>query len=517
MRIYKIVVSLLLLGLAGAMTFSRCTAVDDSLGGGFDQGDQQMGLGTASFSFSPDASRPFFETRLFHTDSVRSSNIGTGYLGAMNDATFGSRSASFLAQYYAVALSDLDGFGYRPIFDSIQLKLSVTQNAGDTLRPIRYNVYEVISNEYLQKGAGKVSDTLFYATFDPTPYVDSDPLFTFTFPDGTKEGPRKEYITLQPTAKGLALVRRLMLLEGTYKDDVTIYEKPALWTDYFKGIYIAPAEEVTGTGNLLATNLKESGFLLYGRNRNETDPTLIQDTVSASYAFRTTSSKYNTASINIIRHDYTGSSVDFAAADENTADRPLTQTLYVEGMNGVISELTFTDALFEQLEELYQKANAERPDQSGLPYTSLALNKAELSLYLEGADYDAAKIDAGTITPWLDRSIKRLGMYTDYKELAGIADYPFAYERLAGSGFVLPYGGLLSRGRGCYVMDVSNYLQSVWNEWQKAEDKSSIERTIYIAPEAYGLYTMPQTVLQGMEGGTNNAPIQLKLMYTLIK
>ena len=93
----------------------------------------------------------------------------------MHDETFGRRTAGFLTQYRAVALSDTTGFGYQPIFDSIELKIKISNYGGDTLKPMTYNVYEVISNDYLNPsltapaGAGSVADTLFYPTFDPTP------------------------------------------------------------------------------------------------------------------------------------------------------------------------------------------------------------------------------------------------------------------------------------------------------------------------------------------------------------
>ena len=83
------------------------------------------------------------------------------------------------------------------------------------------------------------------------PYVNPEPAFTFTFPNGVNTGPRTEYVTLQPTALGMDLVNRLMLLDGKYKDDMSIYEQLDQWTDYFKGIYIAPADEtISGEGNM---------------------------------------------------------------------------------------------------------------------------------------------------------------------------------------------------------------------------------------------------------------------------
>ena len=98
-------------------------------------------------------------------------------------------------------------------------------------------------------------------------------------------------------------------------------------------------------------------------------------------------------------------------------------------MDGVITELTLTDALFEGIEALYKEVT----DESGMPYTSIAINQAELMIYLEKSDYDWEKIDVGAITPLLDASFERLGLYADYKHVLGISDYYYTYERLYSS------------------------------------------------------------------------------------
>lgn len=74
-----------------------------------------MKIGLKVFALAPDAERPYFETRLYKTDSLKASNLGEGYFGVMHDETFGRRTAGFLTQYRAVALSDTTGFGYQPI------------------------------------------------------------------------------------------------------------------------------------------------------------------------------------------------------------------------------------------------------------------------------------------------------------------------------------------------------------------------------------------------------------------
>lgn len=55
------------------------------------------------------------------------------------------------------------------------------------------------------------------------------------------------------------------------------------------------------------------------------------------------------------------------------------------------------------------------------------------------------------------------------------------------------------------------------NRNRRQPNGESRPRTIYIGPEAYGLFTMPYTSAQGMENTANNAPIKLRLIYTMIK
>ena len=86
---------------AGMVFFTGCTKVDDRLGAGYQPGDQQMKIGLKVFALAPDAERPYFETRLYKTDSLKASNLGEGYFGVMHDETFGRRTAGFLTQYRA--------------------------------------------------------------------------------------------------------------------------------------------------------------------------------------------------------------------------------------------------------------------------------------------------------------------------------------------------------------------------------------------------------------------------------
>lgn len=504
---------------AGVAFLSSCTASDDTLGADFLPEDQQMTAGTLRLA---KAAR-YFETRLYQTDSIKASNLGTGYFGTARNDTTGSVTAGFLTQYVNYYRIDSGYFGYRPIFDSALLQLSVSSYGRDTLTPQQFAVYEITNNDYLTEG-----DSLFYLNFDPTPYVSAEPLFTFTFPVEGSDGPRAmSSVRMMPTERGREFVKRLMISDGTHlvQPDVpySIYENDAEFVRVFKGLYIKPTNPAAienGKGSVYGTTLSASGFSIYGRNRVESDPTLIKDTVGAIYYFYHSEFTAGNQSVNVVRHDYTGSQVNPADAAENNPDRPLTTSIVVSGMGGVISELTFTEEFFKAVEAVIEQVNAERNEN----YTTLAMNRALLTIYFTGSDYDWEKVDPGTVTPLMSAALSRLGAYTDYKTLKGVPDYDYYSEK--NYNYTLSYGGYINRSQACYVLDISGYMQGLWNRYRKAKsaagngtvDLSAIaDRSIYLGPDAYDLFTTSFAKVQGMAGDGNTAPVKIDLTYTLIK
>ena len=126
----------------------------------------------------------------------------------------------------------------------------------------------------------------------------------------------------------------------------------------------------------------------------------------------------------------------------------------------------------------------------------------------------------------MDTAPERIGLYTDYKKLTPIIDYNYTYEKNYDAQ--LAYGGNVNRSRGCYTMDITGYVQMLWNAYAAERDAAKAEnreidlekvknRTIYAAPEAYGLYTSDFCVLQGMDDALNDAPIRFELLYNLVK
>lgn len=549
-----------------AATCGACTTVDDTLGSNLVPENQQMKAGHVKLEFDKLNPRKYVETRLFRTDSVVTSNITYGYLGSQLNDTLGLRTAGFLTQFANYYYKVGEGyFGYRPIFDSAQLSLSFSSYGTDTLTEQTFAVYEIVSNAYLTDkplGAGKTErDTVFYANFDPLDpngthnaadrvYDPAKKLFTFTL--GGSHGPSVTSVTLQPTAEGRAFVNRLMLQEGEHKDEYSLYSYDSLeyWVKAFKGLYICPDPDVPvteyGKGAIYATTLEESGLTIYARNRLESDPTIIKDTVGMTYNFYVEGAEYGSVSVNVLQRDYSRYNpatagdihIEPELAAETNDERPETPMIYVEGMAGVVTELTFTQEFFDRLDEQLAAEYAE----SGKQFETLAFSQVRMRVYFTDSDYDWESIDRGStadgkpldvvrLIEEMTAAPSRLGLYTDYKTLAAVSDYNYLYE--TNYGTELSYGGYINRSQGCYVMDITRYAQELWNSYTeekkraaregRAVDLNNVEhRTIYLGPEAYSLYTPSFGVLQGeaqTEGSSirNHAPIGFDITYTMIR
>lgn len=534
------------------LTLGGCTKVDDTLGGNLIPDNQQMRAGYVQLPRADELNpKKYVETRLFQTDSIVSSNITYGYMGSMLNDTLGHRSAGFLSQmvnYYKV---DSGYFGYMPIFDSAQILLKVTSFGRDSVTEQSFAVYEVVSNKYLTEKPiapnKSQRDSTFYLNFDPVAegvYNPDEPLFTFTLGGEGKYPSTTSAVTLEPTEAGKKYIRRLMLQEGEYAGDYSIYSADSLkyWVEAFKGLYIAPNPEKPlteyGKGTIFATELTYSGLSVYGRNRVKDDPSLIKDTIDMVYYFYKDGAEFGNVSVNNVKHGYEEATIarriNIEEARETAENRPENPLVYVEGMGGVVTEMTFSPEFFAELEAEIAKGNAD-----GKNFKTLAFSQVRMSIYFNDSDYEWEKIADGTagdilrMTDQMNAYPARLGMYTNYKTLTPISDYAYVYEQNYGSSVTLAYNGKINRSRGCYVMDITGYMQQLWNSYMEAKADAGGEvanidwdkvknRSVYIGPEAYSLYTTSFGVLQGMptQAGTaepNNAPIRFSMAYNLIK
>lgn len=545
-RLGRLAKGLAVVATALGMTFS-CTRVDSTLGSDLTPFEQGMKIGQRRIDAISPMGGNSFETRLFRPDSIISSNLSEGYMGVMKSDTFGLRKAGFFTQYLpANKLDEDEKFGYRPIYDSAMLYFYMAKSGGDTTLVQDFEVYEVLDDSFLEESA----DTIFYThnILAAEKYVGDEPIFTFKYPD-QENGVYVEsnQLRLYETQAGEAFIKRLMLLDGNTNYDHKIYDDPKEWVKHFKGLYITPKDgklsSVNSTGAIYGTTLESSGFGIWGRSRQEEDPTLIKDTVGMTYSFYLTyeDQYYGTVtypeagnvSINNIEYDFTTSIVNEDLVKDSKDDEvPTSGTLYIEGMAGVVGEITMGEDLFANLDSILK----EEKEATGEEYTSLFFNQARIMIYLteaSGGNYDPALIEPTVITPWLDYMPERLGMYIDYQggydsaDLAGIADYSYTYEASYGATSY-DYGGTLNRSLGCYEMNISSYLQDVWNGYLKAKEdaggdvekidwKSVKNRSIYLAPLGEELFTTKYATLQGMDFKGNNAPIRMELTYTMIR
>ena len=578
-----------LLALVGALTFGSCTKVDDTLGGNLIPDNQQMRAGYVTIDgrtktidrLNP---RKYVETRLFKTDSVISSNISYGYFGAQINDTLGERTAGFLTQMVSYYTVPEGYFGYMPIFDSAQILLSISSFGRDTLTEQHFAVYEILSNDYITKK--EKNDTTFYLNFTPDESTvnTQKPLFRFTLGGEGKYPSTTTAVTMTPTDEGRDYIKRLMLQkEGEkYYNDYTIYTNDSLeyFLEEFPGLYIAPdpdpqyalTKQGSNTGTIYATSLDASGLSIYGRNRVEGDPSLIKDTVGMVFYFYDSYAPHGNVSVNSIQHDYAQISVPEVAFEEKDAQEPeagaedtreaVTQ-LRVEGLGGAITEMTFTHEFFARLEEVIAEENAK----DGKNFRTLAFSQARMSIYFTGSSYNWSDLDpnpgdGSTGSPLLplieemNAAPNRLGLYTNYKTLTPVSDYAYSYEQNYSTS--LAYGGYVNRSRGCYVLNITGYLQQLWNSyievkeaagavypslpskdeqgniqaedlaafqagyeaWKKAVNWDAVaNRTVYIGPEAYSLYSNSFGVFQGAstDDETLDCPIRFDLAYNLIK
>jgi hypothetical protein len=490
----------------------------------------------------------FLQTRLYQSDSIASANLEMGYFGAEHSNVYGTRRAGFMTQMmFGVTLGEERGWGYRPIFDSMVLALYVQDFHGDTTKRHKFNVYEITSNDYIANAKDK-SDSTFYISFDPTPYIASEPIFTFEYPNqdkgiyvGDRENPLSARVKLENTDATREYISRLMFTSkeeleanGGYANDsdsLYVAGNEAKFVEQIRGVYIAPAEEIEGEGAMFATNLENSALILYARSRYEEDPTIIRDTAQMVYNFYIDPAERDmtagNVSINRVSHDFTNAAFSAADVDSSldSAERPEVLIGYVDGMGGVVTEVWLADEFIQSLADIaLSEENAV-----------VSVNQARLSIYLEGSDYERMfdPLQMGLI---MDGAMERAGLYVTYGKMVGITDYPFSLE----SSYTLDYDGYLNRSLGAYTMDISTHIQSLmmaamdnvdengkvlldkFTEGYTPESESLVDyRRFYIGPEATARFGFNREAIYGTDGEvggvTNPAPITLDMTYTVVR
>ena len=497
------------------------------------------------------------ETRHYSTDSVISSNLVVGYMGMRRSDDYGERTASFAStMLYMNAIDETNGFGYMPIFDTMKLVLTINDYGGDTLVPIRYKVYKLlkpIAGSAFVKDIYNTDDVAYInCELDKMDLYDPDkPVFEFTFPNSELgQGPSTVMIPMERTDHTWDYVRSLMLIPDNYDDPnsgwdgygrsgIDVYTDDAKWVNKFYGLYIVPESIPDGKeGAMYALDLKASGMMLQGRSRNPQDPTMIKDTVGMYYYFCDETSSYNTA-VNKVVRNYDKGLTKTPTLNESKVrgeNRPTCSTCYVEGMGGPAMEIYFTDDMLDELLALGRSGGAE--------FSKVGINQCMLSIYVKGAEYvwdDTQDFENATdLAKMYERAFSRFGTYHIYDRYYdtkyAVTDYNYLNEE--SYGIIDVYSGYLDRSRGCYTINLTAYMQELYNCAKNARqsdgsyifpspyaiggnNKGNVSRKIYVGAEAASPFSFAEVALQGMpedeNGNKVSAPIQIDLTYTLIK
>ena len=295
-----------ILAVAATATLGGCTTTADyTLGEELAPGNQQMKMryriysgGILTEADQKDTPCKIFETRLYRTDSLISSSLGTLYLGLQNDSRFGLRRMAFSSQFtFLRGVVDTVGFGFRPVYDSALFRFKVDTFAGDSTKPVKYNVYALTSDLVNEES----EDSTFYISYDARKAghiaSDAQPIFTFNFPDPDKGVyPSSTSVRMSETPLTREFINRIWCIntedsdwDGMATHNIEAYSTDSAFIHTFKGLYVEPAEETIaeGEGSLAAFDPTATGFELLGRTRNQgADADIMADTLDYIYYFK---------------------------------------------------------------------------------------------------------------------------------------------------------------------------------------------------------------------------------------
>lgn len=533
-NIHRLLISAIVVFITSWATLTGCTTTADyTLGEELAPGHQQLEMrhrlykgGMLQEADADDTPCKIFETRLYRTDSVNAGSLKNLYLGLQNHNRYGTRKMSFSSQYlFMSGVGDSIGFGYRPVYDSMMFLFKVDTFAGDTTKPIKYNVYALTADLVNEQS----EDSLFIITYDPRAEghleATAEPIYTFEYPNPAKGVyTTSTMLRMQETPKTKEFLTKLLCLEldenGLANSNVEFYQTDSAFIHNFPGLYIEPAESLPdGEGSAFSFEPTATGIGFYGRTRSAgADTELMSDSLRMNYFFcDDTAVDYGNVSAQRVTFDYGAS--DFASTPmyETEQNRPEVEIGYVDGCGGMVTELTFTDEFLRSLYTLVQDENGE------ITHESAAVNQAALRIYIEEADYDYTLLNPITWAEKLNHSMSRLGLYLNYKTLTPIPDYLYTSEA---SGASLAYNGYVNRSLACYEMNITSYMQQIINDIIKMKptegkeldlEEMTLPHKFYVGPAASTIFTFNRSALQGADKEINPAAIELEIAYTLVK
>lgn len=449
----------LLFCLAASLLTVACTSRDEAFGNGMIPPSQQMGSAIDStvsvFSY------------VVTCDSL-DTNIADFYqpfMGSYIDPIVGRTDVAVFTNFSPNGFEHSHYFGENPVIDSMRYAIAFSGALGDTTQAVTVDVYEV------KEGIQFYQDSAYFSNFDMTPYIGTEPLFSFEHKGiGTAYGKLPQEFAER-------------MLDNTQSQDNVYYADTAFHRK-FPGLYFKLRQPATsGEGQMLQFDLSQSAMFLSYHNTGPDGPDTLRQRMWF-FGDRT----YDYVSFSTVQHDY--SFADPAKGGVTTAEIGDTvnasKYIYVQGLAGLMGALKVDETA---LDALKQKA-------VDLGYSHIALHRAELQVTM---------VDSGA--EQYDLSFPTLGIYYDMLKYQFLSEYNPILESITSSGYSSTLGGALNRSKGVYTFNLTSYMQSLLTGKEK-------RFTTQLLP-AYGFRN--NFARCWIYGTDSPYPPQLVLTYTMIR
>lgn len=449
----------LLFCLAASLLTVACTSRDEAFGNGMIPPSQQMGSAIDStvsvFSY------------VVTCDSL-DTNIADFYqpfMGSYIDPIVGRTDVAVFTNFSPNGFEHSHYFGENPVIDSMRYAIAFSAALGDTTQTVTVDVYEV------KEGIQFYQDSAYFSNFDMTPYIGTEPLFSFEH-----KGIGTAYGKL-PQEFAERMLDNTQSQENIYYADTAFHRK-------FPGLYFKFRQPATsGEGQMLQFDLSQSAMFLFYHN---TGPDGLDTLQQRMWFFGDLT--YDYVSFSTVQHDY--SFADPARGGVTTAEIGDTvnasKYIYVQGLAGLMGALKVDETA---LDALKQKA-------VDLGYSHIALHRAELQVTM---------VDSGA--EQYDLSFPSLGIYYNMLKYQFLSEYNPILESITSSGYSSTLGGALNRSKGVYTFNLTSYMQSLLTGKEK-------RFTTQLLPSFGYRNFLPRSWIYGTD---SPYPPQLVLTYTMIR
>ena len=435
--------------VAAAVLFAgltSCTSVDDNTGAGFIPGNQHFSIVTDS-SF-------VINTYNITVDSTRADGVYSGHVGSYVDDKLGSATASLVFQMGIPFFGSESSNAYGPdvIIDSLSMVFRVEGLVGREGVTQTFEVYKLQDDIYV--------DSAYYTDFDPLTVIENEPYFTFDYTYDSQSAPNMIHKIYDPE-----LIGQLSDTTGFF-DNEEFHKR-------FRGFYIKPKYE-GGDGAILTIDLNNSYLIAYCKKDGGVIPTLFLFSRTASHF-----TSYN-QNIQIIDFDY--ASADPSLRINDTITPPT--TTFIRSFGGMNTYMEFTEGAINTIKNRV----------SGTDFNHIAINRALLQIPVTRHSNED-----------MNMALSRLGMYRRFSDYVPIPDYDYESEK--NYSYTLSYGGKLNHSKYMYEMDITSYVQAIFN------GKIGTEK-IVLGPDIDEMETFDYVELNSR---ISDNPLRLVLTYSMIK